>query len=214
MGMYNMTSDLLVEPKGQSYMPVGIHENVELTDIVVEDSKNGNPFICFYFTNEKGERVTKTEWPVIAKTSLEEMSDVEKQAHMSKVNNQMSRICLIAGQFVDKSELIFNANSFKDFILRIKTIIGTRYTGVKLRLKVVYDYNDWATLPSYVKIPWIERMDKVTKEKSRITIVAGTDKMEKLSPDARPENKNPLFEADQMPETPTAPSERSGDLPF
>ena len=133
MGMYNMTSDLLVEPKGQSYMPVGIHENVELTDIVVEDSKNGNPFICFYFTNEKGERVTKTEWPVIAKTSLEEMSDVEKQAHMSKVNNQMSRMCLIAGQFVDKSELIFNANSFKDFILRIKTIIGTRYTGVKLR---------------------------------------------------------------------------------
>ena len=214
MGMYNMTSDLLVEPKGQSYMPVGIHENVELTDIVVEDSKNGNPFICFYFTNEKGERVTKTEWPVIAKTSLEEMSDVEKQAHMSKVNNQMSRMCLIAGQFVDKSELIFNANSFKDFILRIKTIIGTRYTGVKLRLKVVYDYNDWATLPSYVKIPWIERMDKVTKEKSRITIVAGTDKIEKSSPDARPENKNPLFEADQMPETPTAPSERSGDLPF
>ena len=45
MGMYNMTSDLLVEPKGQSYMPVGIHENVELTDVVVEDSKNGNPFI-------------------------------------------------------------------------------------------------------------------------------------------------------------------------
>ena len=212
--MYNMTSDLLVEPKGQSYMPVGIHENVELTDVVVEDSKNGNPFICFYFTNEKGERVTKTEWPVIAKTSLEEMSDAEKQAHMSKVNNQMSRICLIAGQFVDKSELIFNANSFKDFILRIKTIIGTRYAGVKLRLKVVYDYNDWATLPSYVKIPWIERMDKVTKEKSRITIVVGTDKMEKSSPDARPENMNPLFEADQMPETPTAPSERNGDLPF
>ena len=209
-----MTSDLLIEPKGQSYMPVGIHENVELTDIVVEDSKNGNPFICFYFTNEKGERVTKTEWPVIAKTSLEEMSDAEKQAHMSKVNNQMSRICLIAGQFVDKSELIFNANSFKDFILRIKTIIGTRYAGVKLRLKVVYDYNDWATLPSYVKIPWIERMDKVTKEKSRITIVVGTDKMEKSSPDASPENKNPLFEADQMPETPTAPSERNGDLPF
>ena len=44
--------------------------------------------------------------------------------------------------------------------------------------------------------------------------MVGTDKMEKSSPDARPENKNPLFEADQMPETPTPPSERNGDLPF
>ena len=57
-------------------------------------------------------------------------------------------------------------------------------------------------------------MDKVTKEKSRITIVAGTDKMEKSSPDARPENKNPLFESTTMLETPEAPSERNGDLPF
>ena len=208
-----MTQDLLVEPKGQSYMPVGIHENVEMTDVVVEESKNGNPFICFYFNNEKGERVTKTEWPVLAKIPVESMNAEEKAAHLSKVNNQMSRICLIASQFVDKSELIFNANSFNDFILRIKSIIGTRYKGVKLRLKVVYDYNDWATLPSYVKIPWIERMDVVTKEKSRISIVPGTDKMEKSSPDARPENKNPLFESD-VPTTDVAVTQPSNSLPF
>ena len=211
--MYNVTKSLLIEPKGQSYMEVGIHENVELVNIAVEISKSNNPYICFYFENEKGQIASKTEWPVEARTPVEQMTAEEKASYTNKINNQMARICMIAGQFVDKDELLFQANSFEEFINRIKTIVGDKYKGIKLRLKITYDYKDWATPPSYVKMPWIERMDLIPKEKSKIAIIAGVDKMEPSAQDTPHLETNPL----DVTSTEVSPLQKpatNGDLPF
>lgn len=193
MSIYKMTEDILVDVQGQSWMDVGIHENVELIDIVSETSQNGNPYLAFYFENEKGEKVSKTEWEVKADKPLEQMNSTEKEHYLSKVKNQMARVGLIARQFVDKSELLFAATNFKHFADTIKAKLEGKTRGVKLRIKVIFDYNDWATLPSYIKTPWIEKMDDVPKEKSKIKIIDVLDKMVKSSvPDKLDTEDNPF----------------------
>lgn len=194
MNIYKMTEDVLVEVKGQSWMDVGIHENVELVDIVSDTSSNGNHFLAFYFENEKGERASKTEWEVKAKVPYEQMDSDERDAYISKINNQMARVSLIARQFVDKSELIFEAPSFKLFADTIKAKLDGKTAGIKLRIKIVFDYNDWATLPSYVKYPWIEKMSEFPKEKSKIKILDNIDKMHKSqdTPDKLEVESNPF----------------------
>ena len=193
MSIYKMTEDILVDVQGQSWMDVGIHENVELIDIVSETSQNGNPYLAFYFENEKGEKVSKTEWEVKADKPLEQMNPTEKEHYLLKVKNQMARVGLIARQFVDKSELLFAAMNFKHFADTIKAKLENKTKGVKLRIKVIFDYNDWATLPSYIKTPWIEKMDDVPKEKSKIKIIDTLDKMVKSSvPDKLSTENNPF----------------------
>lgn len=196
MSIYKMTEEVLAstDVKGQSWMDVGIHSNVELVEINVDTSKNGNPFIAFYFENEKGERASKTEWEVNASKPVEQMDEKEKAAYLSRIRNQMTRISMIAKQFIDKNELLFEAPDFKTYISTIKAKLDGRYKGVKLRIKITYDYNDWATLPSYVKYTWIERMDQVPEEKSKIKIILGMDKMVREDkPDTFKKDENPLL---------------------
>ena len=211
MSIYKMTDDVLADVQGQSWMDVGINDNTELTEIVSETSKNGNHFLAFYFQNERGEKASKTEWEVRNDKALEEMDEKEKSAYMSKVKNQMARVSMIARQFIDKSELLFEAKSFKEFADTIKQKLEGKFQGIKLRIKIVYDYNDWATLPSYVKYPWIERMDEVPdREKSKIKILSGIDKMEKTNtPDNLKKDENPL-----LPESENKNSDKGSDLPF
>lgn len=194
MNIYKMTEDVFIDVKGQSWMDVGIHENVELVDIVSDTSPNGNHFLAFYFENEKGEKASKTEWEVKASKPMEQMTDTEKEAYLSKIKNQMARVSLIARQFIDKSELLFEASSFKHFTDTIKSKLLNRTKGVKLRIKIIFDYNDWATLPSYVKYPWIEKMSEFPKEKSKIKIIDDIDKIIKSqdTPDNLKKEYNPL----------------------
>ncbi|HSH53141.1 MAG TPA: hypothetical protein VK982_15560, partial [Bacteroidales bacterium] len=182
------------------WMKVGIQQPVQLVDIVSETSKNGNHFLAFYFENKKGERVSKTEWEVRTNKPVEQMDSEEKEAYLTKVKNQMARVSMIAKQFVDKTELIFEAPNFKAFADTIKQKLGDKYKGIDLRIKVVYDYNDWATLPSYVKFPWIERIDQVPDNESKIEIL-DIDKM-KVKKDATNLNteENPVMgEKDDLP---------------
>jgi len=197
MNIYRMTDEVLVDVQGQSWMDVGIHDNVELIDVVSETSKNGNHFLAFYFQNERGEKASKTEWEVKSSKPLEQMSEDEKSAYMTKVKNQMARVSLIARQFINKEELLFEASSFKDFADKIKQKLENKYKGIKLRIKIVYDYNDWATLPSYVKYPWIEKMEDFPDPKvSKIKILDVVDKMTKSTdtPDKKNTESNPFVE--------------------
>ena len=210
MSIYKMTSDLVVDIKGQSYMDVGIHENVELVDIVCETSKNGNPFLAFYFENERGERASKTEWEVNAPKPLESMTPEEKESYLTKINNQMARIATIAKCFIPKEELLLEAPDFLTFINTIKSKLEGKTKGTKLRIKIVYDYNDWATLPSYLKYPWIEKMNEYPEGKSKIKIVDGIDKMVRSKADFRKVEANPLAEATTV----ASDSDSKDDLPF
>lgn len=216
MSIYKVTNDVLADAKGQSWMDVGIHENVELTEIKSETSRNGNHFLAFYFENERGEKVSKTEWEVNSEKSLEQMDAEEKERYLSKIQNQTARITTIAKQYVDKAELLFESDSFKQFADTIKSKIGDKYKGVQLRIKVVYDYNDWATLPSYTKFPWIEKMEDVpTLDKSKIKILENVDKMAKSNdkPDKVKKEANP-FSDNNSDEGAAITESKSDDLPF
>jgi hypothetical protein len=196
-------------------MDVGIHENVELTEIKSETSRNGNHFLAFYFENERGEKVSKTEWEVNTDKDIEQMDSEEKERYLSKIQNQTARITTIAKQFVDKSELLFESNSFREFADTIKTKIGDNFKGIQLRIKVVYDYNDWATLPSYTKFPWIEKMEDVpTLDKSKIKILENVDKMTKSDdkPDKVKKEANPFSENNSGEAV--VSEDKKDDLPF
>ena len=197
MTIYKMTDDVLEDVKGQSWMDVGIHENIELVNVAVETSKNGNPFIAFYFENERGERASKTEWEVNASKPIDQMDEKEKAIYLSRIKNQMTRISNIAKQFIDKKELLFESPDFKSFIETIKLKLNGKYEGIKLRIKIIYDYNDWATLPSYTKYTWIERMADVPSDKSKIKIINSVDKLVKSNsrPDTFKRDENPLIES-------------------
>jgi len=213
MNIYKMTNEVLADVKPQSWMDTGIHENVELVEINVDTSKNGNPFIAFYFENDKGERASKTEWEVNAPKPMEQMDEKEKTLYLGRIRNQMTRISMIAKQFIDKNELLFEAPDFKSYITIIKNKLDGRYKGVKLRIKITYDYNDWATLPSYTKYTWIERMDLVPSNKSRIKIIMDMDKMVKDKPDTFKKEENVLLESSTDSSTTSATANVNG-LPF
>ena len=67
------------ETRAVNYIDVGIHDNVELTEIKVDTSPNGNNFMAFTFTAEDGRTLTKTEW---------EPTGNEDEAHLKKAQNQ------------------------------------------------------------------------------------------------------------------------------
>ena len=50
------------EKRAVNYVDVGIHENMELTEIKVSTSPKGNNFLAFTFTDPDGRVLTKTEW--------------------------------------------------------------------------------------------------------------------------------------------------------
>lgn len=178
---YNVTLELPYESTSDNFMDVGIHENVEMVKIEYGKTPN-NEFLAFYFVGPTGEKLSHTEWKPTG-------VDTEKVAE--KEMNQMSRIKQIVLNFISPERFIFQANSFEEFAKKVIELIGTSYVGVKLRLKVVYS-GKYTSLPNYWKFRFIERMDQVPAEKSKIKVLS-IDKMTRVA-DPIPTNTNP-FEA-------------------
>lgn len=161
---YNVTENLQSEAIERNFIDVGIHENVELYKIVAGTSDKGNDFLAFYFKNENGKELSHTEWKPIANTAEQEKS---------KITNQMKRVKHIATKFIPGKEFVFNVENFKDFAEKTKALLENKIQGVKVRIKAVYDFNNYVSLPKYT--PFIENMS-VPKEKSRLEI-SSIDKM-------------------------------------
>lgn len=195
--IYNMTKDLQSEASESGFMDVGIHENVELVKVEYNETST-NEFLAFYFVNPAGETLSHTEWKP-------RVSDPQKLE--AAVINQMKRIKQIVTKFVPAEEFEFKASSFKEFANNVIKILGNRYVGKKVRIKVVYS-GRFTSLPSYTKFQFIESMD-VPKEKSKIKILS-IDKLsrdeQEVSPDIIDKTANPFREN---------PGVRSAtDLPF
>lgn len=194
--MYNVTVDLPFESASDNFMDVGIHENVEMTKVEYGKTDNNNEFLAFYFVGEDGSKLSHTEWKPTARA----IDTPEKLAE--KELNQMSRIKQIVLNFISADKFVFQANSFEDFAKKVVALLGTTYVGVKLRLKVVYS-GKYTSLPNYWKFRFIERMDQVPADKSKIKVLS-IDKMTRI-PDPIPTNTNPFD---------TAPSLATGTSPF
>ena len=175
--MYKITDSVLTS-KAPSYIGVGIHE-VELSEVVLDTSKSGKTFFAYYYTNDQGQRLSKTEWEVNLPDKLENLPEDRRLAFEAVIQQQMKRILKVAKLFVPEEELKVNKDfkTFREFCEFVKGKIDGKTKGVKLRIKAIYDKNGWVTTPSYTydSIEWIERVDKVPADKSRIQMIEGRD---------------------------------------
>lgn len=187
------------EKSTKSWMDVGIKENCKLDRVESKQTDKGNKFIAFYFVNEAGEEVSKTEWEPFEGKNKEQ-----------KAENQLQRIKHIITTYIPEENFDIKASSFEDMAEKVKEILGNSYKDVKVRLKVVYDSKGYTTLPSYTfnknkgKYAFIEKMSD--EQQMEIT---SYDALERPKPDKEIPANNPLYNNNN----PTN-DEKSDDLPF
>jgi len=196
--MYKVDKSVNSEARTTNFLDVGIHEDVELTGAEYKTSpEGGNEFLVFHFEKD-GKKLSHTEW---------KPRDVDPDKLVNKQANQIKRVKHIVTKYISEDAYTFEAADFKGFCESTITLLGQSYVGKKVRLKVVYSFNNYTSLPNYV--PFIETMD-IPTEKTKLEILS-IDKMVKTQADVeRPQNGNP-FEA---PTTDKDSTDADTDLPF
>ena len=199
--MYNVNESIDSESGGTNFLDVGIHEDVELVGIEYKTSSEGNDFMVFTFEKD-GKQVTLTEWTP---------KDADTDKLESKTKNQIKRVKHIITKFIPEDKYVFNATDFKSFCENTIKLLGTSYVGKKVRIKVIYSWNNYTTLPPYT--PFIEQMS-VNKASSKLEILS-IDKMAKDVADREPAGKANPFAKNEKVDTATDPVAASTEkLPF
>lgn len=167
------------EVRAVNYVDVGIHDNMELTEVKVDTSPKGNNFIAFTFTDPEGRLLTKTEW---------QPTGPEDDVLSKKVQNQAKRIKHIMTKYMqeDQTKIEYDTDQWVKYASTVKAKLDAVKAGVKVRIKAVYDNQNYVTLPNYT--PFIERMDS---EKSVLEILT-IDKIQRDVPDSEVRVDNPL----------------------
>lgn len=186
--------DSNIESEGSTFnfIDAGIHEDISLSEIKVETSRNGNDFIAFTYTNKDGNKLVKTEW----KPSIR--GDQDNDALISKCKNQAKRIKHLMTKFMSPTEstIEYDYNNWDKYIQAIKTKLDPVKDRTKLRIKAIYDNNDYVSLPNY--IPFAEPMS-VSKADSKLKILS-SDKITKLSADRESFSDNPFESKPELSE--------------
>jgi hypothetical protein len=179
--MYNVNKNIDSEGRSANFIDVGIHDNVELKGIEYKVSPEaGNEFMVFHFEKD-GKQLSHTEW---------KPKDQDPEKLENKTNNQIKRVKHIVTKFISEDLYVFEVADFKSFCLQTIKLLGNAYVGKKVRVKVVYSFNNFTSLPNYV--PFIEKME-VPKEKSQLEILS-IDKMTKERADVEPTVQTNPFE--------------------
>lgn len=124
-----------------SYMPVGINDNVTLKEVNVNKSPQGKDYLEFVFQNEEGKTVSFTEWKNEKNTWIKTDEDLQ-----NRDNKQFGRILQIVKCFKNDPE--FEGSSFVEMINWVKTTLTTigEWDKTLLRLKVIYDKKGYTTV--------------------------------------------------------------------
>ena len=186
--MYQINQTVKSEGSSTSVFPLGITDNAEMTGVSIDTASNGNAFLKFTFTSDAGSALNHFEWPI----------DTQNEGWEKKLQSQMKRVKHILTKFMEEDKIIINATSFDDFAKTVITLLGNSYVGKKLRVKTVYSYNNYVSIPKYV--PFVETMD-TNPTKLNIT---SFDKMEKDEAD------NPAT----LSSTSTETKDTGSELPF
>ena len=194
--MYQIDQKVKSEGSSTKIFPLGISENVEMTNISIETASNGNSYLKFSFTAEDGSTVSNVEWPI----------DTANEGWEKKMQSQMKRVKHIMTKFLEEDKVNITANDFDGFCQQVITLLGNSYVGKKLRTKTIYSYNNYVSLPKYV--PFLESMD-IEADKSKLKINPNFDKMEKDEAD----NPSTLTSTGSQNGSVTEPA-KSDDLPF
>ena len=124
-----------------SYMPVGINDNVTLKEVNVNKSPQGKDYLEFVFQNEEGKTASFTEWKNEKNTWIKTDEDLQ-----NRDNKQFGRILQIVKCFKNDPE--FEGSSFVEMINWVKTTLTTigEWDKTLLRLKVIYDKKGYTTI--------------------------------------------------------------------
>ena len=193
MSMYNLNETVKSEGTSAKVFPLGISENAEMTTVGVDTASNGNSFLKFEFKGEDGSSISHFEWPI----------DSNAEGWEKRLESQMKRVKHIMTKFLPEDKVLITANDFEGFAKQVITLLGNTYVGTKLRMKTVYSYNNYVSIPKYV--PFMELM---TTESTRLK-VTNFDKMEKDEAD----NPSALNTTTSGNGVATEPAE-SDELPF
>ena len=155
--MYKVDTTINSETGGTNFLDVGIHENVELTNVEYKVSQEGNEFMVFTFSKDD-KILSHTEW---------KPRDEDPEKLENKTKNQIKRVKHIVTKYIPEEMYVFNATDFKSFCENTINLLGKNYQGKKVRIKVIYAYNNYTSLPNYV--PFIESME-VPFDKTRLEI--------------------------------------------
>lgn len=124
-----------------SYMPVGINDNIILKEVNVNKSPQGKDYLEFVFQNEEGKTASFTEWKNEKNTWIKTDEDLQ-----NRDNKQFGRILQIIKCFKNDPE--FEGSSFVEMINWVKTTLTTigEWDKTLLRLKVIYDKKGYTTV--------------------------------------------------------------------
>lgn len=124
-----------------SYIPVGINNNVTLKEVNVNKSPQGKDYLEFVFQNEEGKTASFTEWKNEKNTWIKTDEDLQ-----NRDNKQFGRILQIVKCFKNDPE--FEGSSFVEMINWVKTTLTTigEWDKTPLRLKVIYDKKGYTTV--------------------------------------------------------------------
>jgi len=187
------------ESRAVNYVDVGIHEDAELTEVKVDTSPNGNAFLAFTITSADGKTLTKTEW----------QPSGEDEILSKKARNQAKRVKHIMSKFVSEEDtkIEYDTDNWIKYASTVKAKLDPYITGIKIRIKAIYDNNNYVTLPNYV--PFIERMDSPVDSELEILSI---DKVKREAADV--ETPVPNFAETEVGQVPGPSDKTADDLPF
>lgn len=182
--MYNINQNVEVrEFSGASAIPVGINEGCKLAEINTPTDKNGNMYLQFIFEDGDGNQLKHNEFAVNPQYVTPKTGETQDEAVTRRINAMLVRIKHICTQFVPAAQFNITGNTFGELCEGIKSVMAnTGYTAKTLRLKVTYDYKDYAALPGFP--PFVE---DAAKDPSGLKINPRYDKMEPASKNATAE---------------------------
>ena len=192
--MYQIDQKIQSEGMSTKIFQLGISEGAEMTNVSVETASNGNNFLKFSFVDSASANLSHLEWPI----------DTTNEGWEKKMTSQMKRVKHIMTKFLTEDKVPINAQDFEGFCNQVITILGNSYVGKKLRVKTIYSYNNYVSIPKYV--PFMEVLSDVPADKTRLN-VTDFDKMTKDEAD------NPSSLTSNAPAGATTEPAES-DLPF
>lgn len=174
--MYKIDQNTTVQETAlKSTIPVGINDNCELINVGRYTASNGSDYLGFTFKDVNGAELKQMEWDIDPERVTPKPGESVDECVTRRVNQMLVRIKHIATKFVPENQFVVQGNNFGELIDSVVRMLAPNtYAGKKVRLKVVYSYNDYCSLPNFA--PFIETMDT---DPSGLKINPRYDKMEK-----------------------------------
>lgn len=161
MSQFGFDDNTESEKRTGGFIEPGIREDLEITKLELTSGES-NPFLLVEATDPGGRTVHKRFYePTIGGfiTSQEIL-----QREIKKFNGVIANI---SRKFLGP-EYKATGNNFTEIVSKVITDIGNRFSGVKLRAKIILNQKDFPSFPGYA--PIFERMDKVEASKTELQI--------------------------------------------